>query len=60
MGILARAILLWRHHKTVVLFGSDWRYCDHRSHRWNLPCWKWSAVQGKCAKHTLRCWGEHE
>jgi len=59
MGVLARLILGWRHHKTIVLFGLNWRYCSHRSHRWNMPCWKWMAVDGFCAKHTLRCWGDH-
>jgi hypothetical protein len=59
MGAVARMVLGWRHHKEVVLFGLYWKYCGHRSHRWNLPCWSWSTVDGHCAKHTLRCWGEH-
>src|SRR5688572_11559598 len=34
-------------------------FCRHRSHRLNLPCWRWFTYDGFCAKHNNTCWNTH-
>lgn len=54
--LLAHLRLLGRHGKTAVVFGLYWRYCLHRSHRWNLPCWRWSVYDSYCGPHNHTCY----
>lgn len=55
-ALLAHLRLAGRHRRTVAVGGYYWKYCVHRSHRLALPCWRWFAADGYCARHNASCW----
>jgi hypothetical protein len=57
-ALLAHLTLVGRHHRTAVVGGYHWTYCNHRSHRLGLPCWRWFRWDSYCARHNRSCWGE--
>lgn len=56
MSLLAHLRLLGRHRHEVVVNDRHWWYCNHHSHRWQLPCWRWHRWDGYCAHHNRTCY----
>jgi hypothetical protein len=54
--LLAHLLLFGRHRTIIRVGGWYWQYCNHHSHRWGWPCWRWHQWDGYCRKHNDTCW----